>query len=326
MNVTNENTVNVQTNGQNTQQKQVNSTDKKFADELEDVSLQKNNKNTTKDANNEEKEKCKNVDKVFDGLNETIEELKQLNEENLKEKYEEAILIENNMNLQEQQDKFNMLMNGSMNFENNGQQFSDLINQGNSKNNLSSSAKDLAEEEEIMSTMEENIAIANRNMTISRTKIVNNENGIYKIDKKTNLLVDTITDYRNIIMNKEDVDFFVNLVENGFLEMDDVKQTQRSSHISKTLADMLAKAMNDNKPIRIDFDNDISVIIKINKAGKISADFLPSTQIAEAYLKENLPLLKERFDKNNIDYENLNHRQRKQDSQENNKKKEQNNE
>ena len=79
--------------------------------------------------------------------------------------------------------------------------------------------------------------------------------------------------------------------------------------------------MNDNKPVRIDFDNNISVIIKISRNGKISADFLPSSQVAEAYLKENLPLLKQMFDENNIDYEELNQRkQQKQDTQDNRKK------
>ena len=78
--------------------------------------------------------------------------------------------------------------------------------------------------------------------------------------------------------------------------------------------------MEDHKPVRIDFDNNISVIIKIDRAGKISADFLPSSQVAEAYLKENLPLLKQRFDDNNIDYNELNQRQRKQDNQEDKKK------
>ena len=81
------------------------------------------------------------------------------------------------------------------------------------------------------------------------------------------------------------------------------------------------KSMEDNKPIRINFDNDISVIIKINKNRKISADFLPSSQVAEAYLKENLPILKQRFDDNNIDYEELNHRKQEQQDDRNNRKK-----
>ena len=66
---------------------------------------------------------------------------------------------------------------------------------------------------------------------------------------------------------------------------------------------MLAKSMENNKPLRIDFDNNISVIIKISRDGKITADFLPSSQVAEAYLKENLPLLRQKFNENNIEYD-----------------------
>ena len=84
--------------------------------------------------------------------------------------------------------------------------------------------------------------------------------------------------------------------------------------------------MNDNQPIRINFDNNISVIIRISREGKLTADFLPSSQVAEAYLKENLPLLRQRFDDNNIEYDSLNQRERKEQNRENNKKKGRNNE
>ena len=90
-------------------------------------------------------------------------------------------------------------------------------------------------------------------------------------------------------MTKDDVDFFTKLVENNGNNLN-AKEIANSSQVSKTLADMLVKSMNENKPIRINFDNDISVIIKISRDGKISADFLPSSQIAEAYLKEKIYL------------------------------------
>jgi len=84
--------------------------------------------------------------------------------------------------------------------------------------------------------------------------------------------------------------------------------------------------MEKNQPVRIDFDNNISVIIKISREGKITADFLPSSQVAEAYLRENLPLLRQRFDDNNIEYDSLNQRERRDNNKENKKKKERNNE
>ena len=268
----------------------------------------------------------KNTIDVFFKINQKDETepecIKNLPEEDdIKNKNEDSGLIDNNVNVPEQQDKINLQMGANMSFNSNGQPFAEFVNNEQSKDTLKSSAKDLAEEKAIMSTMEENIAIANKNMALSKTKTVENEHGVHKIDKKTNLIVDTIVSYDNVIMTKDDVDFFTNLVENGVVEMSEVKNAQKSSHVSKTLADMLAKAMNDNKPVRIDFDNNISVIIKIDRAGKISADFIPSSQVAEAYLKENLPLLKQRFDDNNIDYKELNQRQRKQQDTQDNRKK-----
>ena len=259
-------------------------------------------------------------------------------------------MIDNNINIQEKKEQQLPQMNANMNFNSNGQPFAAFVQNNNDNNQLSASESDLAEENAILSTMSENMAIAQKNMLLKKdkqnevaqlvelenvqpqeqsennvetpkTKTVTNEQGIKKVDAKTNITTDTVVKFDDIAMNKNDVGFFANLVENGSVDMNSVTNSQKSSQVSKTLADMLAKSMEDNKPIRINFDNDISVIIKINKNGKISADFLPSSQVAEAYLKENLPILKQRFDDNNIDYEELNHRKQEQQDDRNNRKK-----
>ena len=287
-------------------------------DDSKDVSLDKNNQG--------------NVDEAINGLNNVLDELASLNQKDEivserlkplsfyddKDNKEGLSLIDNNMNIQEPQDKFNLQNGANMNFNSDGQPFAQFVNQDKTKDVLNSSVKDLAEEKAIMSTMEENLAIANKNIAISKTRTIENEHGVQKVDKKSNLVVDTVVSYDRVVMDKADVEFFANLVENGFLDIKEVQNAEKSSRVSKALADLLAKAMNDNKPVRIDFDNNISVIIKIDRAGKISADFLPSSQVAEAYLKENLPLLRQRFDDNNIDYNELNQRERKQDNQEDN--------
>lgn len=323
-------------------------TDIKFADELKKADksnttpAKEDSVKKTEDKNPETKkqetlnaEQETEVDNAIDGLQDVFDELNKVNqkddmEENLvksfgksvdkKDKIEDFGLIDNNMNIQEPKDKINLEMGANMNFNSNGEPFAEFVNPEKTKNNLKTTAKDVAEEKAIMSTMEENIAIANKNMAIAKTKTVENEQGIHKVDKKTNLVVDTIVSYEKVIMDKADVEFFTNLVENGVVDMTEVKGAEKSSQVSKTLADLLAKAMNDNKPVRIDFDNNISVIIKIDRAGKISADFLPSSQVAEAYLKENLPLLRQKFEDNNLEYNELNQRQRKQENQDNRKK------
>ena len=129
-------------------------------------------------------------------------------------------------------------------------------------------------------------------------------------------------------MNQADVEVFANLAEKGSVELNSIttESAQKSVQISKTLADMLVKAKENSQPLRIDFDNNISVIIRISRDGKITADFLPSSQVAEAYLKENLPLLRQRFDEKNIDYDSLNQKERKDSHKEQNKKKGRNDE
>ena len=310
-------------------------------DEKEAVQESKNTdeqKEFVKDSSNTEQSET--VDDAIGVLNTVLDELNKLNQkdelseeavketglyadkkDNESDKDKDNIVLDNNINIPEQTDKINLQMGSNMEFNSNGQPFSDFMNEQKSNEVLKSSVKELAEEKAILSTMEENIAIANKNMALSKTKTVENEHGVHKYDNKTNLIVDTIVSYENVVMDKADVDFFANLVEKGVVNMSEVQGAEKSSRVSKTLADMLAKAMNENKPVRIDFDNNISVIIKIDRAGKISADFLPSSQVAEAYLRENLPLLRQRFDDNNIDYNELTQRKQKQENPEDNKKK-----
>lgn len=235
-------------------------------------------------------------------------------------KNEDNSLINNDMNVQELKEALAFQMNASMNFDSNGQAFSDFMENQKKGDSITSTSADLAEEKNILSSMDENIAIANRNKALAEAKIktVTNSEGIKRVDKNTNITVENVVKFDEVIMNKSDVEFFTQLVENGQTEL--TAENVKSAQVSKTLADLIAKSMKDNQPVRIDFDNNISVIIKISKDGKISADFLPSSQIAEAYLKENLPLLKQRFDENNIEYDSLNRRERKQDEKENQKK------
>ena len=255
---------------------------------------------------------------VIDGLEDAVAEM---NDKLNKPEKEDNKLINNDMNIQEQKDLQMFQMNANMNFNSDGQPFANFMN-SQDEQKLSASAKDLEEESAILSTMSENIAMANKNRLLNENvKTVSNSEGVRKVDKQSNVTVETVVKFDNVIMSKDDVDFFAKLVENGQADM--TQATLKSSKVSKTLVDLLAKSMKDNQPVRIDFDNNISVIIKISRDGKISADFLPSSQVAEAYLKENLPLLKQRFDENNIEYDELNHRERKQDNEKEDRKKEQ---
>ena len=301
----------------------------KFSDELSSLSSKETKEtekteNTEKVENSEKQQEAEEnagdeeLGDVIDGLEDAVAEM---NDKLNKPEKEDNTLINNDMNIQEQKDLQMFQMNANMNFNSDGQPFANFMN-SQDEQKLSASAKDLEEESAILSTMSENIAMANKNRLLNENvKTVSNSEGVRKVDKQSNVTVETVVKFDNVIMSKDDVDFFAKLVENGQADM--TQATLKSSKVSKTLADLLAKSMKDNQPVRIDFDNNISVIIKISRDGKISADFLPSSQVAEAYLKENLPLLKQRFDENNIEYDELNHRERKQDNEKEDRKKEQ---
>ena len=286
------------------------------------------------------------VNKALDGINSIVNELNTKVDQpedkrfdplkkdsdktdNINNNKDTNTLINNEFNIQDNKDLLPQ-MNPNMNFSGDGQPFSSFMNnnmQNNAEHSLSMSEKDLAEEAAILSTMAENIALANKNRVVPETKTVANEEGVKKVDRQTHITVENVVKFDSVIMNQADVEVFANLVEKGEADMTKLapEAAQKAVKVSKTLADMLAKSMENNQPVRIDFDNNISVIIRVSRNGKISADFLPSSQVAEAYLKENLPLLRQRFDDNNIEYDELNQRNSREQERQN-KKKERDNE
>ena len=320
--------------------------EKDTEEEIKEEESLKDTSTLPEDENTESREE--DLNKAFDGLNSIVQELNKKVDQTeditsppLKEEVlpsdnkpkEDNTLINNDFNIQDNKDLLPQ-MNPNMNFSGDGQPFSSFMNnspQNNPNQNLSMSEKDLAEEAAILSTMAENMALANKNKIMSetpvKTKTVERNDGVKRVDKQTGITVENVVKYDSVIMNQADVEVFANLVENGEADMTKLapQAAQKSIHVSKTLADMLAKAMEKNQPVRIDFDNNISVIIRISRDGKISADFLPSSQVAEAYLKENLPLLRQRFDDNNIEYDELNQRNSREQERQN-KKKERDNE
>lgn len=292
--------------------KKTSETDKKAADKAEGT--KEEGKETSSD----------NMDEVIDGLEVAVAEINdKLNQTDEKwveefqngEEFADTINNPNfsvGLNSQDPNAALAFQMNSGMNFNNENQQ-------QNSEKKVAALVQDLADESTTVAELNDSQAGDEVEEDV-RVKTVTNSTSIKKVDTKSNITVETVASFDDIAMSKNDVDFFAKLVENGQNSIS-TKETAEASQVSKTLADMLAKSMNDNKPIRINFDNDISVIIKVGRDGKISADFLPSSQIAEAYLKENLPLLRQKFEDDNIDYEELNHREQKQNEKDENQKK-----
>lgn len=115
-----------------------------------------------------------------------------------------------------------------------------------------------------------------------------------------------------------DAAFFVNLLNqnnliNYTVEADKISLSLDDKKISATnsLINMLKTSLDSNKSIRLDFDSDVTVILKLDKEGKIQAHFIPGTSEVESYLKNNIPILKQTFDDEEINYSYLGYSQNK---------------
>ena len=95
----------------------------------------------------------------------------------------------------------------------------------------------------------------------------------------------------------------------------------KTMEVSKTLGDMLFKASEDNKSVRLDFDNHVTVVLKVAKDGKIDASFFPQNKEVENYLKNNIDYLKVRFDEQSIAYSNISYKPYKEPNKNNNNSK-----
>lgn len=147
-------------------------------------------------------------------------------------------------------------------------------------------------------------------------------------------------DYTSIQMSDNDALFFSNLVKNTDMSMQsiasefqkslsqgNIQQTQSTAKASAALIAALQESAKTHQPFRIDFDKDVSVILRVDKDGSINANFIPGDKAVEAYLRNNIDFLKQRFNEENIAYGELNYsqsRQNKEDKEHNNKKEQEN--
>ena len=99
------------------------------------------------------------------------------------------------------------------------------------------------------------------------------------------------------------------LINLGELTSSNDIQAYKSIEVSKGLFNLISKAQETQKPVRLDFDNNVTIIMKVDKDGKLTAEFIPGDKAVEAYLRNNIPFLKQRFEEQNIAYNDLFYRQ-----------------
>ena len=143
--------------------------------------------------------------------------------------------------------------------------------------------------------------------------------------------------YDSLTMSLDDAKFFVNLTKEGQFSVNSNQNgdfqslvqleigknivSQRSVEVTNQLTKLIEKAQSTQKPVRISFDNDVSVILRIDKHGKVTAEFIPGNIEVENYLRNNIASLRQKFDEQNLPYNDLFYRQNGKQNRNKNKEK-----
>ena len=204
------------------------------------------------------------------------------------------------------------------------------------KNNsqvLHETEEELLEDLSILSTEEENLEMARRNAAMNRlsdddyktneedmmflndivalnnqihveqSDIVNNTQNVLSALMSQTKAMDNSNRIDLSDLSSEDVDYIIGLLKMGTADSSNLMNNNDEMHIlSEKFFALLKDSIINKKVFRIDFDNQISVIIRIDKEGKISAEFLTNDDALETFLKNNLHVLKERFEELNVSY------------------------
>lgn len=126
-------------------------------------------------------------------------------------------------------------------------------------------------------------------------------------------------DYSSISMTESDADFFINLTQKNDVSVQNItaqaqnmlnqgveaKEVKQNVQISETLLNAINIAKENNQPLRIDFDQNMSVIMRFGKDGAIAANFIPGDKAVEQYLRNNIESLKATFNENDLPYTDL---------------------
>ena len=170
---------------------------------------------------------------------------------------------------------------------------------------------------------EDNELLSSTNMPFSDMLTQGAQGTLNQFEYLSSLPVDY--NYDSLMMTQEDAMFFVNLTKEGQFSVEtaptgefknlmqvqvaQTSVTQKTVEVTNQLTTLIEKAQKTQKPIRITFDNDVSVVIRIDKQGKVTAEFIPGSLEVENYLRNNIVALRQKFDEQNLPYNDLFYRQ-----------------
>lgn len=140
--------------------------------------------------------------------------------------------------------------------------------------------------------------------------------------------------YSTVSMTESDADFFINLTQKNDVSVQnitaqaqnmlnqgvDAKEVKQNVQISETLLNAINIAKENNQPLRVDFDQNVAVIMRFGKDGSLAANFLPGDSAVEQYLRNNIESLKNTFKENNLSYSDLSYQSRGSKQQKENRR------
>ena len=163
--------------------------------------------------------------------------------------------------------------------------------------------------------------IDTRNQMLGKNELF--QVGIITTEDLTNKIGQTLN-YSVVEISESDAQFFVDVVKNNNASVQNVVQdiqhaiefgmeeVQKSANVSKTLLNALQNSMKTGQAVRIDFGNDVAVVMRVGRDGTLMANFIPGDKAVEEYLKNNIDFLKQRFEEENVKYSQLSYSQHHQ--------------
>ncbi len=155
-----------------------------------------------------------------------------------------------------------------------------------------------------------------------------NSRELYGINENRSIKLDSMT--------KDDIDFFKLCLEKKELTIDNINSkdatinimnidnanqvSYKSLNFSKGLFNLIEYSFQKQKPVRLDFQGDSSVILKVNKEGKLTAEFISNEKAMEYVLRSSIPNLKNKFDSEGIPYEKIFYREQSKKNKKGDKK------
>ena len=149
--------------------------------------------------------------------------------------------------------------------------------------------------------------------------------GLRPLDKDININLEHF--------KKEDINFLRACLENPSMTLNNLNNqnfqavfavqnqnnqvSYKSFDVSKGLFNLIEYSFKAQKPVRLDFNGNFSVILKMHNDGKLIAEFISNDKAMEYVLKSSIPGLKDKLDAEGIAYEEISY---KDNSKNNNKK------